>query len=283
MNTIILNSTHRVPNSNNKFVYRFPTQASFTSNDTIAVSTMNVFNSFFNIEATRGNNKISIFWAPDGLTYNLIIPDGFYDIPALNYQLQFFMTENHLYTYSAIENENVFYIELVLNPNRYAVELRCFPVPDSNEAATDLQLTKPVDATWDFHLTFDLTPSITFNSAFGSLIGFSAGTYPELLENEIKVYFNDLIPQISIVNSLLVTCNLVNSFYSNPVNVLYSMPISSSFGNSMSSKDSMRTDVNIFDGTYQSIVLEILDQRYERVHMHDFELEIKLTLIIAKK
>ena len=91
-------------------------------------------------------------------------------------------------------------------------------------------------------------------------------------------YMNNLIPQVSVVNAIIMTCNLVNSQFSSPVNVFHSMPISSGLGELMTNTDSDRTDVNIFDGNYTEIRIELLDQTYSPLILHDFDLSINLLL-----
>jgi len=56
-NVIVINSSHYLPTgSGNKFVYRFSPSVAFSSNDRIGVQSLSIFNSFFNISDTYGNN-----------------------------------------------------------------------------------------------------------------------------------------------------------------------------------------------------------------------------------
>ena len=123
-NLIILNSENRISNSKNKLLFKFPEPVEFTSDDTIGVASFNIFNSFFNIESSRNNNKFTIVWNADTqTTYECTIEDGFYDINALNYQLQYFCIQNNLYCYDANQNKNVYFIEAVFNLQIYKIEL----------------------------------------------------------------------------------------------------------------------------------------------------------------
>ena len=56
-NVIVINSSHYLPTgSGNKFVYRFQPGFQFSSNEKVGVQSLSIFNSFFNISETYGNN-----------------------------------------------------------------------------------------------------------------------------------------------------------------------------------------------------------------------------------
>lgn len=282
MNTIILNSSNRDGNTGGRFIYKFPSNVKFSESDTIGVESISLYNSIFNVEATRTNNTFSIKWNADTtVQYNFTIPDGFYDIPALNYYIQYVCVQNNLYCINSSGNY-VYFIELVINSSVYGAELRLYPLPDTTEAGT-LGYTKPSGATWNFHATIDQTPQVIISAGFGALFGFVGGTYPSSIQATSQFIGSTITPQISIVNSLILTCNLVNSEFSNPVNVFFSMPLTAPYGSLMSNNTANRTDVPIFSGQYKEIAIEILDQLYNRVTLHDFEVLIKLVLIRYKQ
>ena len=277
---IMLNSENRVPGTTNKFAYKFPTATKLTSDDTIALSNINLYNSFFNIEKSRGNNTLHFKWHAFITTeYNFVIPDGFYDIPSLNYLFQFYMISENLFTYNADTNSNIYYMDLIINPTTYGVELRFCPIPTEDEA-NELNITAPPNS-WSFHPTISKCPQLSFPDAFGTIIGFKGDQfYPPDADNTNmkREYKNNLTPQVSVVNAIILTCNLVNSQFSSPVNVFHSMPISAGLGQLMTNTDSDRTDVNIFNGNYQEIRIELLSQAYEPLILHDFDVSINLLL-----
>lgn len=81
---VILNQTHFDSSSTNRFVYRFPSNMKFTK-QTIALQSISMMNTFYNIEASRNNNQFSIIWNADtAVIYDFIIPDGYYTIAMLN-------------------------------------------------------------------------------------------------------------------------------------------------------------------------------------------------------
>ncbi len=58
------------------------------------------------------------------------IPDGYYDIPALNAYLQFIMIQNGHYLVDANGN-NVYFLEIVYNPTEYLCQVNSFCLPGS--------------------------------------------------------------------------------------------------------------------------------------------------------
>jgi len=281
--TIILNSTNRDLTSDNRFIYTFPSNVKFNPGDTIGVESISMYNSIFNTEAVRGNNTFSIIWNADSaVTYNFTIPDGFYSISDLNYYIQYECVQNDLYCINSSGNY-VYFVELVINSTVYGSELRTFILPDVTEAGT-LGYTKPVGASWSFHASADATPQVIIPSAaFGELFGFAAATYPATPQTISQYIGSTITPQISPVNSLILTCNLINDELSNPVNVFYSMPLNSEFGSLMTSSNAQRSDSMIYEGTYKNIVIEVLDQKYSRVKMNDMEILFKLVIKRNKK
>ena len=278
MNTIILNSTNKDPNSQNKYIYNFPTNVKLTKGDTISMSSVSIFNSFFNVEASRGNNAFSISWL--GTNYNFVMPNGFFDIPSINYYIQFVMIQNGLYLMDTLSNKNVYFVDLSIDSIQYGSQLKFYKIPTAANAAT-LNLVLPSNATWSFPAV-ENTPSITFNDNFGKLIGYLGSTYPSILTNDITLNSNTT-PEIEVINSLVLTCNLINSSLSNPVNTFYSMPLSAPFGSMMTSNVSVKEKLSIFDGTYKSIVIEFLDQHFAPVNIRDKDVLIKLVLNIKQK
>lgn len=55
--TLILNSTNKT--NDNTFTYRLPNNLLLSKNDRIGLESLSIYNSFFNITASRSNNTIS--------------------------------------------------------------------------------------------------------------------------------------------------------------------------------------------------------------------------------
>jgi hypothetical protein len=82
MRIIVLNSSNLVPDGqNNKLIYKFPNSVVF-KNNSIAVSSVSMYYSWFNISQALMNNKFSYSWTENTTitTYEVLIPDGLYEI-----------------------------------------------------------------------------------------------------------------------------------------------------------------------------------------------------------
>jgi len=264
-------------NTINRFIYSFPQNVKFNSGDKVALQSISLYNSIFNVEAIRGNNTFSIIWnANTTVQYNFTIPDGNYSVSALNYFLQQQCILNNLYVTNA-NGDYIYFFEILTNSNRYACQLNSFVLPTSATAST-LGYVKPSGATWDWPVSAK-TPQIIIGSVFGSLIGFDAQTYPASVQATNQQKISDKTPQIAVVNSLILSCNLIQSKYSNPVNVFYSIPIKVGFGSLIDISNSSPMYNDITAGYYNSITIEILDQSFNRAVIHDTEVVITLSIL----
>jgi len=277
---IIINSSN-YDSVNNRFIYRFPTSQRLI-NKQVTLSGISIYNSFFNISASNyGNNTITFnFPTTTGyLPFTFTFPDSYMSISDMNYYIQQQCIANLLYVTNASGNY-VYFFEIVANSVRYASQMNFYLVPTSADATTK-SWTKPTGATWSFPTT-SRTPYVVFNTAFGNLLGFSGGTYPTAgsggtttLTNLISPY----APNISIVNSLILTCNLVNNFgVSNPVDLFYSLPLTVGFGSliTINSQNALYTDVASND--YQYIEIRLYDQNMSSVPLLDTDVLIMLCI-----
>ena len=77
-NTLILNQTNFVDNTNGTFTYRLPRPREVSSEDTVSLQEISFYNSFFNIEAFRNNNSFSLMWSANtSVRYNFTIEDSY--------------------------------------------------------------------------------------------------------------------------------------------------------------------------------------------------------------
>lgn len=201
--------------------------------------------------------------------------DGFYDIASLNYLIQFEMIANDHYMIDSA-GDFVYYIELVLNAVVNGTRLNFTPIPTSAEA-TALSLTQPVGASWTLPGTAE-TPELTFGSSFGALIGFVGATYP-VVTSSFVVVPNTLSGEIQQVNSIFITCNLVNSPISNPPNIVGSISLKSSFGSLLQYEAPQRVHQKIFPGNYRQLTITLYDQNMNPLVVNDIEAFV-LTLVV---
>jgi len=280
MKTIILNASNYVAGSNNQFIYQFPSTVQFSKDDQIALGSCAIYNSTFNISAALGNNSMTITWNANTVTtYNLLFPDGFYSYSDINQFIQFYCISNNLYATSTTSGINIYFLELVTNSVRYAAQLNSYSLPTTAQAVT-LGYTLPVGATWTFPVTAS-TPQLTFGNVFGSLIGLLPGIYPPTVITTNYNIVSTYTPEVSIVQSYIMTCNLIRCPLSNPNNVFYSIPLTVGFGSLVTLQPSQLIFNDIDPSYYGNIVISFFDQNFNKLTLNDPV--VVITLVISNK
>ena len=283
MKTIILNSSNYVAGSNNQFSIAFPGNGvKFNAGDKIAVAGIAVYNSTFNITSARGNNKISIIWnSATPQTYTFTFPDGYYSASDMNAFIQQQCILNNLYMTTNNGSTYVYFVEITTNSVRYAISLNVYPIPTSAQATT-LGYSMPSGATWSLPSSAQC-PQIVINTAFGALVGQTAGTYPATIQSTAVQTISSITPIISPVDSYILCCNLINSKLTIPVDVLYSLPISVSLGQLISVSPSQFLFNDIDPNTYSNITISFYDQLFQRLQMNDKDVVITLAIQYASE
>jgi hypothetical protein len=274
--TIVINSSNYVQNSGNKYIYSFPQTSYFNSGSGIGVSNISIYNSIQNITQKRGNNVVTLNWL--GTDYIFKFEDGYYSVSDINANLQQKMILAGLYVTANKGADNVYFSELVVNSIRYATSLNFYQIPTDAEA-TSLGYSKPSNATWSYPAS-PQTPSLTFGQPFANLLGFTFGTFPPTLQSTNIQYLSTSTPVISPVDSLILTCNLVNSKYSVPNNILFSVAITTALGTIIQPSISSIVFNDILPQNFSTLEITIFDQLFNPVVLLDKELT--LTLVIQE-
>jgi hypothetical protein len=273
---IIINGNSLVSDSfNNKYRYDFPVGSVSFNSSKVAVNNISMYYSWFNITSNENNNTFSFIW--DGtltVQHDVSIDDGFYDISSLNSYLQDYCVNNDLYLVDD-SGDFVYYLEFVENPTYYAVQFNSYPIPTALPAGW----TEP--ASWPGYPVSASTPQLIVNSDddFGDIIGFNAGTYPASAQTTNYSKLSDYTPQVSNVQSIILTCDLLNNKYSIPNTALYSFsPSSVSFGSLITSEPAEHEYIDIQDGTYASVQISFLDQNFDPIYIRDTNLIVQLLI-----
>ena len=284
MYVLILNSTNVVANSNNtKFIYQFPSAVTFEAGSQIAVSSINMYYSWFNINGNLyNNNTFSYVWfdATGALTVTVkvVIPNGNYSIATLNDYIQSVLVTNGHYIVQTSTGKFVYHIEMLTNPTYYAVQLNVYYMM-TQATATASGYTKGSN-TWIFPAT-NLCPQVIIPSTntFKSLIGFNSGNYPSASASTSQSFLSAVTPTLSPVSSVVMTCSLCEQKYSLPDNVLFCFTSgNTSFGDMINIQQSALSFVNIRSGTYNQVQISLTDQNYGMMNINDPQLVIMLTI-----
>ncbi len=274
---IILNSSNLVSlgGNNNVYRYSFPIGSVKFENSKIAVSNISLYYSWFNITSANQNNQFQFRWPTGGTEniYTVTIPDGFYDISALNTYLQQFCITNSLYLINS-SSQFVYYLEYQINPNAYAIQVNCYPLPTSLPAGWSAPVGFPAypTSTWTPRL---IVPATNFRN----LIGFAASTYPAAQQTTTQSFLSTTTPQVTPVSSVIMTCSSLNNKFSNPGTILYSFsPAGTTFGSLIQSSPNQYSFINIQDGNYSSFDIAFLDQNFNALQLRDSNLIIQLLI-----
>jgi chitinase len=109
----------------------------------------------------------------------------------------------------------------------------------------------------------------------------SPNSYLNNMQSVVSTYtfVSDVCPIIHTVNSLVMTCNLINSKYNNEKsNTFFSIPMSASFGSLITIGPFPPCLCNIYGGYYQNIELQFYDTYGSPVNVRDSDITISLVL-----
>jgi hypothetical protein len=254
--TIVINLSNYLQGSGNKYVNNFPQTSYFAAGSRIGVSNISIYNSVQNITQKRGNNVVTLNWL--GTDNIFTFPDGYYSVSDINFFFQNQCILNGLCVTANSGADNVCFFELVINSIRYATSLNFYAIP-TDAQAINLKYSKPSNATWSYPVS-PTTPSLTFGQSFGNLIGQTFGKYPPITQSSNIQYLSTSTPVISPVDSLILTCNLVNSKYSVSNNILFSVAITTALGTIIQPSISSIVFNDILPQNFSTLEITIFDQ-----------------------
>jgi hypothetical protein len=275
-NIIVFNRNNIVQGTNNSsMIYNFPNSVDLT-NASIAVSQVNMYYSWQNINASPlDNNKFSYVWYDATMTpqtYPVILPDGLYEIKDINSYMQFTFINNGHYLVND-QGQYVYYAEWVVNASQYAVQLNTFPVPTSLPALW----TNPGALVFPSQ-TFN--PSISTPPNFNLIVGFSPTftSSPNLGIGTNLSYLSTKAPDVQPNSSLLISLSNIHNIYSNPSSIIYSVVPNVNFGELISDKAVYPLYNRMLPGTYNQLRLQFLSPTFQPLSILDPNITILLTI-----
>jgi hypothetical protein len=292
MRTLILNSSNIVAGTNNSILrYNFSGGGvNLVKGQKLALASLQMYYSIFNITAANRNNVFSYVWV-NGTTYTVTVPDGFYDIVALNNYLRFTMVQNTHYL-TTTTGDFVYLLSLGTNAVRYSIQLNCFRI--STAIATANSWSLPSGATWVLPTNTIVpelvVPSLT-TSNFGLIIGFNAGTYPNAViagvppgQTQTPAYTTDqsflstYTPQVTPLSSFILTCSLINNNYAVPNNLIYSFSPQGTVGSQFTVAPNQYVFIDVNPGQYNSFDVQFIDQNFRPIVIQDPNMVIQIVV-----
>jgi len=309
----LVNTSHYM--GGNTYRYDFPQGRTLQldSNAQIALTSISMFNSTFNIKESWNNNKLIIFSSQfnltaltsagfiNGQTYtdpltNLVIsqryvqitiPDGYFDIASIELYLQQQFQLMGFYFQSSDGQSNMYFMECLTNPQRYKAQINLFTIPTSLPSGfvmpSNSCFTLPTTKTSP-RLYF---PSVSLNSKYGNLgriFGFNQDTILPL-SNNVNLDSDNLsqkCPTVSPITTYIVCCNLVDNSLTNPSDVLMQLNLGSSkFGGAVPFTDFPQY-ISCNPQQASSITITLFDEYFEALQHQDPQFSLILSVKTEK-
>jgi len=277
VSTIILNQSNIVNlnNGNNQLVFKFPNSVRL-SNHALAVSNVSMFYSWYNISAALQNNTFQYTWSTDGTTisntYNVVIPNGTYNISDINAFLQSEMINNGDYLIDASGNY-VYYLDMVVNAVEYGIQLNSFAVP----TALPSGWTNPAGLVFP---PTSFTPQFIIPENFNKIIGYSANTtFPQTITNLTnQSTISSIAPEVQPNPTLFITCSGIQNPYTIPSSIIYSITPNANVGDQIVFTPPQLIFNKILEGTYDRLALQILGSNLQPIQILDPNMTITLEI-----
>ena len=278
VSTIILTQDNIVNlnNGNNQLVFKFPNSVRL-SNHAIAVSGISMFYSWFNITALFQNNTFSYTWVDNTGTinnYNVVIPDGVYDISTINSYFQSVMVDNGTYAINTA-GEYVYYLEMVVNASQYKIQINSYQVP----------ATFPSGWTIPSAGHFLSNPQIIIPPNFNNIVGFSANyTFPSTTAPQGNIStLSSVAPQVNPNPTLFLTCSGIQNPYTIPSSILYSISPNANVGEQISVVPPQLVFNKLLEGTYDRLTFSWLGTNNQPIIINDPVMTITLEIRNTKQ
>lgn len=292
---IILNKSHiiNLGNGNNHLRYELPRSITFTQEDTVALSNLSIYFSWFNISAKNNNNFFQYKWFNNvngdvDDIHDVTIADGFYSLATLNeYILSIMASRGHML--ETIDGSNfIYFFELRSNSTYYSTSIKISSLSDHYDFNTGIGLKPITDvvktpSTWALPTTFK-APEIIIpsNNNFGSLLGFTGTISMDTSSdttNRSETFLNTNVPNMMPSSSYILTCNLVSNEMSIPDNVFYSFTIPNNVGfGDIISPNLDLVHSKIKNGVYNHIEVRIYDQNFVPLQIRDPDMLLNLAI-----
>jgi len=294
MFVLVLNQNNIVQDGqNNKLVFKFPNSVNLTDKY-IAVSSISMYYSWFNIASVYQNNTFTYTWTAGAttVTYTITVPDGLYEIDELNNLIQYTSIQNGTYWINSTNGNYVYPFELTVNPNRYAIQLNTYLIPTSVPSGFTIPSNFPG---WP---TTTQNTQVTFPSNFNVIVGYSAGfqsnqnsgngysppagssanNYVSKSTAGTLSYLSNLAPQVQPNNNVLFSLSNINNPYSQPSSIIYSLNPNVKVGEQINERPPNFMWNKLIDGTYNELRLTLLGTDLNPLKINDPNMTILLTI-----
>lgn len=285
--TIIFNKNNLTSNGyNNQLRFNFTGSSVNFKNQELAISSIQLYNSQFNINSSVYNNNTFTIQVPTAATYsniNIALPNGYYEYSDISNYITQQLINAGAYLIDASGN-NVVYVKVSANATYYSCQIDLLATPTSLPTGYTRPATGLYSSGGSGLPTATNTPKIIVSGNFATVIGFTAGTYPSTTQTTNQSFLSNTTPQINPVSSYLIRCNIVNNKVSQPPDILTSFSTQGTkIGQLISVSPPEYQWVSVADGAYNNITLTITDQDFNYLRFEDPSILITLLLRERKR
>ena len=283
---LTFNATNLLNNGyNNTWQLQLAGSSCAFKNSELSVHSIGLFNSQFNIDSAAYSNNTFSIQMPTGSTtstINITLPNGYYAYSDINRLIQSNLVSAGAYLIDN-NNNNIFYIQCEANATYYSCQFDVSAVPTTLPTGWSRPATGLYSSGGSGLPTSSTTPQLVINNAgFGSVIGFTNGSYPSSSSSVSQSFLSNQTPQINPVSSYILRCSIVHNPYTIPFDALTSFTTQgTSIGQLITYQPTEHSYVSIPDGNYTTITLTIVDQLQRFAHFRDSNTLI--TLMIRQK
>lgn len=285
--TIVLNQTNVVNDGlNNKLVYNFPNSVAFPHHE-IAIQSIYMYYSWVNINAVSLNNNYFEYSWPTttGLAspfYPVTIPDGLYEIATLNAYLQYVMILAGQYLISST-GSNVYYMEFVINPTRYAVQLNVYPVPLALPTGWSVPTANATTgaAAWPgFPISANSSPQLRLSTGnLYKLLGFAQNLkYPNNPAATNQSYISIVAPQVQPNPSVFLQVTGIENNLATPSSNIGVVSPQVGFGELIQEQPPQFAWNKLMPGTYNQLRLAFVGTNNSQIQILDPQMVITLVI-----
>lgn len=266
---------------NNTLRYEFPFSGVNFKNCEIALHSINMYNSAFNINGSLYSNNTFTIEIPHGNTYTnhtITLENGYYTYQNINDKIHRLFLDVGAYLIDKSGN-NVFFMQLSENSVLYACQIDIDTPPTA--LPSGYSYAKSGYYSTSAGLPNNLrTPRLIIDSdGFGKIIGFSNGTYPHDVLYEASSHTSNITPQINPISNYSLRCSLITNPFCIPSDIIATFSNKGTQnGQQIEYNPNEHLWLNIADGSYTSITLIIIDQEGRFVKFQDSDIMISLAI-----
>ena len=202
------------------------------------------------------------------IEYPVVLPDGIYELQGIVNYLQYVMQKNLTYGKDSVTQNNVYYINMQVNPTAYCYDITCYQIT----------VDPPDNITYLFPPpTIDFIPLVKFPTNFNAIVGFTAQNKvdivtkpsPSVLDKTFVKYSSNVSPQLQPNPTLVLTCSGVSNPYSTPSTNVYSLSATGVIGSQIQVFPPTLVWLPLTKGTYPSLTIGWVAANGQQVNIRD--------------